>query len=148
MLSEVIKSLEKRPKGSGISAVPNEQFELAAKIRIVEEKFLSLFAEGKMSGTVHTCVGQEFSALGVAQSLTESDWVTSNHRCHGHFIAKTGMWDRLIAELIGDESGVCKGIGSSQHLYTKGFLSNGTQGSLLPVGGGIANQLKQSKSDG
>ena len=43
-------------------------------------------------------------------------------------------------ELLGKESGVCKGIGSSQHLFRPGFISNGPQGALLPVGTGIARQ--------
>lgn len=148
MISDLMGSLEKTSVIDSMRGVSNVDFRTAVRIRLVEEKFLSLFAEGKMSGTVHTCVGQEFSALAVMSGLKDCDWVTSNHRCHGHFIAKTGMWERLIAELMGDESGVCKGVGSSQHLYADGFLSNGTQGSLLPVGGGIANQLKQRGGDG
>lgn len=131
-----------------IFSINREYFELAALIRCVEDKFLSLFAEGLLSGTVHTCVGQEFTAIAVIHNLNSKDWVTSNHRCHGHFIAKTGMWRELVLELLGDESGVCKGIGSSQHLYVPGFLSNGTQGSLLPVGTGIASYLKKTASDG
>ncbi len=112
--------------------------EAAILIREVEEAFLRLFAEGRMNGTVHTCVGQEFSAVTVAGQLGKEDWITSNHRCHGHFIAKTGDWKGLIDELMGFESGVCFGVGSSQHLFRPGFLSNGPQGSLVPVATGIA----------
>ena len=114
-------------------------------IREVERTFLELFARGSMNGTVHTCVGQEFSAVAVAGQLRSTDWVTSNHRCHGHFIAKTGNWGGLVDELMGLRSGVCKGVGSSQHLYSPGFLSNGPQGSLVPVGTGIA--LHQQRQD-
>ncbi len=116
--------------------------EEALRIRLVEETFLKLFSLGKMNGTVHTCVGQELSAVAVCHFLTERDWVTSNHRCHGHFISKTGDWRGLIDELMGLKTGVCGGIGSSQHLYSKGFLSNGIQGSLMPVGTGIALHKK------
>ena len=112
--------------------------EEALRIRLIEETFLELFSLGKMNGTVHTCVGQELSAVAVCHFLTENDWVTSNHRCHGHFISKTSNWKGLIDELMGLKSGVCGGIGSSQHLYAEGFLSNGIQGSLIPVGTGIA----------
>jgi 2-oxoisovalerate dehydrogenase E1 component len=114
----------------------------AYRIRRVESGFLESFAKGRMNGTVHTCVGQEFSATAVAGQLAPSDWVTSNHRCHGHFIAKTGDWKALIDELHGKSTGVCKGIGSSQHLYREGFISNGPQGALLPVGTGVALKLK------
>jgi 2-oxoisovalerate dehydrogenase E1 component len=80
----------------------------------------------------------------VGQYLVDGDWVTSNHRCHGHFIVKTGDWRLLIDELLGKESGVCKGIGSSQHLFRPGFISNGPQGALLPVGTGIARRIADS----
>lgn len=121
-----------------ISEIPEYLIEEGLLIRLVEEKFLALFSQGKMNGTVHTCVGQEFSAIAVAGQLCELDWVTSNHRCHGHFISKTKNWRGLIDELVGLQTGVCQGIGSSQHLYSKGFLSNGPQAALVPVASGIA----------
>jgi 2-oxoisovalerate dehydrogenase E1 component len=130
------------------SLVPNWAVEEALLIRFVEQKFLELFAQGKMNGTVHTCVGQEFSAVAVAGQLTDDDWVTSNHRCHGHFISKTKNWQGLVDELMGLESGVCKGIGSSQHLYTRGFMSNGPQASLVPVATGVALHKKINNSPG
>ena len=128
------------------SAIPEEAVVAAIRIREVENKLLELFAQGKMNGTVHTCVGQEFSAVAVAGQLGGADWITSNHRCHGHFIAKTGNWRGLLDELMGLESGVCKGIGSSQHLYAQGFLSNGVQGSLVPVASGISLHQKRTGS--
>ena len=88
-------------------------------IRCVEEGFLEAFNAGRMNGTVHTCIGQELNAVCIAQNLVEGDWITSNHRCHGHFIAMTGEWQALVDELLGKASGVCKGIGSSQHLYRR-----------------------------
>lgn len=120
----------------------------AIRIRLVEQKFLELFSLGKMNGTVHTCVGQEFSAVAVAGQLLEVDWITSNHRCHGHFISKTKNWQGLIDELMGLKSGVCKGLGSSQHLYAKGFLSNGPQAALVPVATGIALHNKIHRQEG
>jgi 2-oxoisovalerate dehydrogenase E1 component len=120
----------------------------AILIREVEEAFLELFSQGRMNGTVHTCVGQEFSAVAVAGQLSDEDWVTSNHRCHGHFIAKTGNWRGLIDELMGLRTGVCMGIGSSQHLYARGFLSNGPQGALVPVATGIGLYNKRNQRAG
>lgn len=117
------------------------------RIRAVELKFLELFSEAKISGTVHTCVGQELTGVAISEYLNDEDWVTSNHRCHGHFIAKTGDWRGLIDELLGLETGVSKGIGSSQHLFKKGFISNGTQGSLLPVASGIGLANKRHKKN-
>lgn len=110
----------------------------ALRIRKVEEKFLELFSLGKLNGTVHTCVGQEFSALAFAGQLKKKDFVFSNHRCHGHYIAFTGDVRGLLAELLGKASGTCGGIGSSQHLCHNNFFSNGIQGGIVPVAAGYA----------
>lgn len=126
----------------------SDELQLGYLIRCVELSFLDLFSNAKISGTVHTCVGQEMIGVAIAKYLQNSDWVTSNHRCHGHFIAKTGNWRGLIDELIGLNTGVSRGIGSSQHLLQGKFISNGTQGSLLPVatGLGVAEARKRNSS--
>ena len=85
---------------------------------------MSLFSEGKLNGTVHTCVGQEFSAIAFAGQLQKKDFVFSNHRCHGHYIAFTHDVQGLLAELMGKASGTSGGIGSSQHLCNNNFYSN------------------------
>lgn len=122
----------------------------ALTIRTVEEKFLSLFSEGKLNGTVHTCVGQEFSALAFAGQLKKKDFVFSNHRCHGHYIAFTGDTRGLLAELLGKASGTSGGIGSSQHLCNNNFFSNGIQGGIVPVSAGYAlgNKLRKNGAIG
>jgi 2-oxoisovalerate dehydrogenase E1 component len=135
-------------KDQDVLSIPEWMIKEAILIRLVEQKFIDLFSQGKMNGTVHTCVGQEFSATAVAGQLKDIDWVTSNHRCHGHFISKTKNWRGLIDELMGLESGVCKGIGSSQHLYANGFMSNGPQAALVPVATGIALHNKMNDLSG
>lgn len=122
-------------------------FRKAILIRTVENKFLQLFAEGKLNGTVHTCVGQEFSALAFAGQLGKEDVVFSNHRCHGHYISFTGDYEGLLAELMGKRNGVCGGIGGSQHLCKDNFYSNGIQGGIVPVAAGMAlsNKLKGTR---
>jgi 2-oxoisovalerate dehydrogenase E1 component len=107
---------------------------------------MELFSLGKLNGTVHTCVGQEFSAIAFAGQLKKKDFVFSNHRCHGHYIAFTGDTRGLLAELLGKASGTCGGIGSSQHLCHNNFFSNGIQGGIVPVAAGYAlgNKLKQT----
>jgi 2-oxoisovalerate dehydrogenase E1 component len=128
-----------------IKKFENNIFE-AYRIRSVETSLLKAFGEGKLDGTIHTCVGQEFSAVALGRVLSSNDWITSSHRCHGHFIAKTKNWKSLIDELFGKKTGICSGIGSSQHLYDKGFISNGPQGLLAPVGSGIAFNERNKNS--
>ena len=75
------------------------------RIRIVEQSFLDLFSEGKLNGTVHTCIGQELSAVSFAGQIKKNDFVFSNHRCHGHYISYTKDWKSLILELLGKKKG-------------------------------------------
>ena len=133
-----------------IATIHHRLIKQALTIRTVEEKFLSLFSEGKLNGTVHTCVGQEFSALAFAGQLKKKDFVFSNHRCHGHYIAFTGDTKGLIAELLGKANGTCGGIGSSQHLCNNNFFSNGIQGGIVPVSAGYAlgNKLRKNGAIG
>jgi 2-oxoisovalerate dehydrogenase E1 component len=113
-------------------------FRCAWLIRRVEQRLLSLFSQGKLFGTVHTCIGQELSAVAVAWALQPGDTVFSNHRGHGHFIAHTGCVAELIAEIMGRRTGICGGRGGSQHLCCDGFFSNGIQGGMMSIAAGWA----------
>ncbi len=127
-----------------------EPYKQALLIRQVENKFLQLFSEGKLNGTVHTSVGQEFTAVAFAGQLKKTDFIFSNHRCHGHYISFTEDVKGLIAELMGKKAGTCGGIGSSQHLCKGNFFSNGIQGGIVPVAAGfaLANKLKKNNNIG
>ena len=116
----------------------SEWMEWAILIRVFEQRLLTLFSEGKLFGTVHTCIGQEWSAVAVIKELEPCDAVFSNHRGHGHYLARTDDVDGLLAEIMGRESGVCKGRGGSQHLCKDGFFSNGIQGGMTAVAAGYA----------
>lgn len=111
---------------------------LALNIRRFEERLLTLFSEGLLNGTVHTYIGQEFAAVSVLRNFAKGDWVVSNHRGHGHFLAVTENYNGLMAEIMGRSTGVCRGIGGSQHLYADGFVSNGIQGGMTAVAVGMA----------
>ncbi len=130
-------------QGSGV-VIPSDSETLrrAVAIRLFEEKLLTLFSEGKLSGTVHTCIGQEMSALAVAAAVREGDWVFSNHRCHGHYLACTDDVRGLLAEIRALPSGICAGRGGSQHICRGRFLSNGVQGGGVPIAAGCAAALK------
>ncbi|MCC7009034.1 MAG: pyruvate dehydrogenase [Acidobacteria bacterium] len=110
----------------------------ALLIRRFEERLLQLFSEGQLFGTVHTCIGQELSGLAVARHLAPGDQVFSNHRCHGHYLARTGDVEGLLAEIMGRVTGVCGGRGGSQHICRDGFFSNGVQGGIVPIAAGLA----------
>ncbi|HUQ53044.1 MAG TPA: thiamine pyrophosphate-dependent enzyme [Gammaproteobacteria bacterium] len=124
-------------------------FDKAYLVRTVEEQLLELFAAGKLSGTTHTCIGQEMSAVALAAALDRrKDVIVSNHRCHGHYLAWTDDPDGLVAEVMGKSTGVCAGLGGSQHLSAEGFMSNGIQGGIVPVGAGLAFAKKLAGDGG
>lgn len=111
-------------------------------IRVFEEKLLSLFAAGLVAGTTHTCLGQEYIPVALMDILQSAD-IFSNHRGHGHYLARFDDPTGLLAEILGRDQGVCRGVGGSQHLYRPGFMSTGVQGSALPVAAGVALHLKR-----
>lgn len=117
-------------------------------IRYFELKLLELYEEGMLTGTVHTCIGQELIPACLAKFSLEDDYWLSNHRGHGHYISKTDDSYGLIAEILSKDSGCSRGVGGSQHLFNNKFMSNGLQGGLLPIGNGIAysNKFKNNKS--
>ncbi len=118
-------------------------------IRRTEELLLRLFSEGLVSGTTHTCIGQEICAMSVVRALSrDSDFVFSNHRNHGHFLTYSGEFAGLVAEIMGREAGVCGGVGGSQHLAYRGFHSNGVQGGMTAIGVGHALAIERKNQDG
>ncbi len=110
----------------------------ALGIRLFEQQLLKLFSEGRLFGTVHTCIGQEWTGVALAEHLQKNDVLFSNHRCHGHYLARTGNYVGLFAELMGREAGICRGRGGSQHICDSNVFSNGVQGGIVPVAAGIA----------
>lgn len=124
-----------------------EQYAQLLSIRLFEQSLLDLFSTGVLSGTTHTCLGQETVAVGVVSAIDRArDIVFSNHRGHGHFLAYCGEVERLYLEILGKAGGVCGGRGGSQHLYFDNFYSNGVQGGIVPVATGMALAEKQKGS--
>ncbi|TAL81357.1 MAG: pyruvate dehydrogenase, partial [Bacteroidetes bacterium] len=122
--------------------IDNKLISKALFIRKFEERLFDLFNKGKIFGTIHTCIGQELIPVCLAEFSTEDDFWLSNHRGHGHYLAKGGDVNLLMAEIMGKSSGCSGGIGGSQHLFSTNFLSNGIQGGMTPLGIGIGFSFK------
>lgn len=118
----------------------------AILIREFESLLLRLFDQGKLNGTVHTCIGQEYTPVVLLDSIKDGDKVFSHHRGHGHFLGSNNDPKGLLAELLGKKQGVSGGIGGSQHLIHKNFISNGIQGGLTAsaVGYSFSRKLKET----
>ena len=111
------------------------------RIRLVEEKIALLYAEQEMRCPVHFCIGQEAISAGVCAPLQKEDYVMSNHRSHGHYLAKGGDLNAMLAEIYGKKTGCSHGKGGSMHLVdlSVGFLgATPIVGSTIPITTGLA----------
>lgn len=122
-------------------------------IRRAEERLSRHFAAGDLPGSVHIYIGQEASAVGVCSHLRDTDYITSTHRGHGHFLAKGGDLNAMFAEIWGKREGICGGMGGSMHVadVSKGILgANGIVGAGLAIASGAAfgSKLDGPDADG
>ena len=117
------------------------------RIRLFEERVGRLTREGEVHGLIHLSTGQEGVAVGVCAQLRAADVVYSGHRGHGHAIAKGASLERTMAELMGRDAGLCRGLGGSMHLVDveHGFMgATGVVGGNIPValGSALAARLR------
>jgi pyruvate dehydrogenase E1 component alpha subunit len=117
------------------------------RIRLIEETIAECYSECKMRCPTHLCIGQEAVSAAVGMVLRENDFVLSTHRSHGHYLAKGGDLNGMMAEIHGKATGCASGKGGSMHLIDKkvGFMgSTSIVGGTIPVavGLGLSIQLK------
>lgn len=120
------------------------------KIRYFENKITDLYSKGLMPGLAHLYIGEEAVAVGVCANLTERDFAVSTHRGHGHLIAQGADLKKMMAEVLGKETGYCKGKGGSMHIMDikKGILgANGIVGAGIPIATGSAYSAKTRGTD-
>jgi len=121
-----------------------------AKIRAFDEQVNELYKSAKMPGLAHLYIGQEAVAVGVCEALRRDDIITSTHRGHGHCLAKGASVDRMFAELLGKESGYCRGKGGSMHIAdpdTGNLGANAIVGGSAGIATGAALSAKMRRSD-
>jgi 2-oxoisovalerate dehydrogenase E1 component len=130
------------------------------EIRFFEQKVFELLGQNIIKGASHLYAGQEAVATGAIAAIEKSDVIGSTHRGHGHCgaignkhaedeKAHQEHWNRMMAELMGKETGYCKGRGGSMHIadVNKGNLgSTGIVGGNIPpaVGAAFAESYKKS----
>ena len=118
-----------------------ESYRAMLRIRLVEEALADRYAEQEMRCPMHLCIGQEAIAAGVCMALRGDDVVYSNHRAHGHYLAKGGNLNAMVAELYGRTTGCCGGRGGSMHLIDQrvGFMgATPIVGGTVPLAVGAA----------
>jgi acetoin:2,6-dichlorophenolindophenol oxidoreductase subunit alpha len=120
------------------------------RIRAFEESALAAHRAGEIPGPLHVSIGQEAVAAGVCLNLRRDDRITSNHRGHGHAIAKGAGVPGMMAELHGRAGGHCGGKGGSMHIadFSAGMLgANGVVAGGIPIAVGAAQGLRLLGSD-
>jgi pyruvate dehydrogenase E1 component alpha subunit len=118
-------------------------------IREAEIRLAQLFADAEIPGFIHSSIGQEAVAVGVTAALEPGDTLASNHRGHGHAIAKGVELDRFFLEIMGKADGICRGRGGSMHVadMAAGMLgANGIVAAGVPiaVGSALAHQVRRT----
>ena len=141
MTNETLDQLDKERRMQALQAM--------VKIRLAEEEIQNLFVANLVRGTTHLAIGQEACSAGVALALSSGDTVTCTYRGHGHALALGMSLRSLMAEMMGKESGACKGRGGSMHMTNKsiGLLgANAIVGAQLPIamGAALTAQVKQT----
>ena len=132
-----MSSSKTKPRPAPAAPLPADASDLLRKmqlIRVFEEQVRNLFSGGVVPGLVHLCAGQEAVAVGVCAQMRASDMIASNHRGHGHCLAKGADVTRMMAEIMGRRTGYGWGRGGSLHIFDAAHGNLGTNGI---VGGGI-----------
>ncbi|MGD8626188.1 MAG: thiamine pyrophosphate-dependent dehydrogenase E1 component subunit alpha [Anaerolineae bacterium] len=133
---ETNKKLETYPQ-----AFLAEMFQKMTLVRRFELRAIEERRGGLIPGFIHSCVGQEATAVGACLALEAEDVITSTHRGHGHLIGKGGDPRYMMAELAARSTGYCRGRGGSLHIadFDLGILgANGIVAGGIPIAVGAA----------
>jgi pyruvate dehydrogenase E1 component alpha subunit len=119
-------------------------------IRRFEEAVWDVYTRALMPGIAHLSIGQEGVAVGACAALQPDDYIMSNHRGHGHCIAKGSDVNRMMAEILGKDTGYCRGKGGTMHIADAEHRNLGATGIVgggigLAVGVGLTIQIQGSR---
>jgi len=119
--------------------------------RRFEERCYEAYVERKIGGFLHLYSGEEACAHGVIEAAQPgTDYVITSYRDHVHAI-KCGMDPKIVmAELFAKETGCCKGLGGSMHIFgvEQRFMGGyALVGGPFPLAAGIAKGIQMKGGD-
>ena len=121
------------------------------RIRRFETACHELYLKARIPGmSPHLYIGEEAVAASISHFLRTDDYIVSNHRGHGHCLAKGASMDRMLAEIQGKVTGYCRGRGGSMHIadVKLGNLgANGIVGAGIPIAVGAALSIVYRGTD-
>jgi 2-oxoisovalerate dehydrogenase E1 component len=145
VLKRVLRDTPVEAVATGRAGLPVERLLDAYRkmflIREFESKVSALYRDSEIPGFVHLSIGQEAAAVGACWPLGPQDVITSNHRGHGHALAKGLDPEAMMAELFGRDTGSNRGLGGSMHIADPGlgvFGANGIVAAGVPIAAGAA----------
>ena len=100
---------------------------------------------GRIPGEMHLSAGQEPVAVGICEHLRQDDAITGPHRPHHLAIAHGIDINKMMAEIFGRTTGLCKGKGGHMHLFDPAthFSCSGIIAEGYPVACGQAMAFKR-----
>ncbi len=119
-------------------------------IRRFEEKSAEMYALAKIAGFLHLYIGEEAVAVGAIAATRPDDYVITAYRDHGHCLARGSDPRKVMAELFGKVTGLCKGKGGSMHLVDveRKFMGGyAIVGGHLPLATGLAFAAQYERRD-
>lgn len=122
-----------------------ERYRTMARIRAFELAAEAAHKEGLVKGSLHLYIGEEAIGAAVCGNLKKTDLITSNHRGHGHTLAKGARPEAMFKELFGRVGGTSDGKGGSMHIadFSVGMLgANGIVAAGIPIACGAAQGKK------
>lgn len=138
------------PAGGDNRAALLALYTTMCRIRAFEETAMAAHKAGEIPGPLHVSIGQEAVAAGICRHLRREDRITSNHRGHGHALAKGAAVPGMMEELFGRAGGHCRGKGGSMHVadFSVGMLgANGVVSGGIPIAVGAAQGLRLRGQD-
>lgn len=108
--------------------------------RHFEQETMEAVRENQIPGPVYLSIGQEAAPASISL-LTAGYSIFTQHRGHSVYISHGGKLEPLIDELLGKETGCCRGTGGSpciQDLDIPMFGHHGLIGENIPIATGYA----------
>ncbi len=123
-------------------------YEQMVLCREFEESCAEQYTKGHITGFLHLYSGQEAVAVGSTHALHKDDFILSAYREHAQAIVRGAEPRRVMAELFGKATGICKGKGGSMHLFDPELAFMGGYaivGGQFPIAVGLAFASKFRK---
>ena len=118
-------------------------------VRRWEERLIRLANEGPSFGHYHVYIGQESIGIPVLAALSPADLVFPTHRNHGYLLGRGADPGKLMAEILGKETGLNGGKAGTLHASAPELgipHTSAIVGGIVPIAAGaaLAAQLKGS----